>query len=591
MFRYPLDSSDILRRRRALKRELLSKGGFVSKRIALLSGSTIGEIKNILELFLLDNGIEPAFFEGEFNRYSEELLFDNPKLRRFNPDVIYIHTGVRNIENMPSAGESEEAAGALMLAEWERIESTLLRAKEYGCPVIANNFEYPSVRVLGNREAYDPSGKIRFVSDLNMKLADFARDNDFLFLNDINFLSGWFGLEKWADPGYYNSYKYALSPDAIPLLCLSISSIIKSIFGKNKKALMLDLDDTLWGGTIGDDGVDGIRLGAESPEGMAFLDLQHYARELRGIGVLLGVFSKNEKEAAQSGFSHPSSALTRDDFSSFFADWNHKPDNIVAAAAQLNIGSDFFVFIDDSRLERELMEQSGLGVEVVSFDTPERLPEVLSMSGYFETSSISEDDLNRAVMYRDDAGRKAEQTHFSDYDEYLKSLEMTAFLSEFTPQRQQRITQLINKTNQFNLTTRRYTSEEISAIQNDPGYIKVAARLKDRFGDNGIVSALIAKLNGDRAVIELFVMSCRVFMRDLELAMFDELLNRAKALGVSEIEGVFIESKKNVFVRELYLSLGFDEICKNEGEVRFLRNIVDCNENLNFKIEVIHEQE
>ncbi|MCL2539028.1 MAG: HAD-IIIC family phosphatase [Oscillospiraceae bacterium] len=591
MFRYPLDGSDILRRRRALKRELLSQGDFISKRIALLSGSTIGEIKGVLELFLLDNGIKPVFFEGAYNRYSEELTFENPGLTEFSPDIIYIHSGVRNIDNMPVAGEDEATVRERLSAEWEKIEAVLIGAKAYGCPVITNNFEYPSVRILGNREAYDPSGKIRFVLNLNIKLADFARDNDYLLINDVNYLSGWFGLEKWADPSYYNAYKYALSPDAIPLLCLSLSSIIKSVFGKNKKALMLDLDDTLWGGTIGDDGVEGIKLGAESPEGMAFSDLQRYAKELRGVGILLGALSKNEESAAVSGFSHPSSVLSRDDFSVFFADWNQKPDNIATAAKELNMGSDFFVFADDNPFERDLMESAGLGVEVAAYTVAERLPETLSMSGYFEASVISEDDLSRAAMYREDVGRRAERTRFSSYDDYLKSLEMKAYISSFTTQRQQRITQLINKTNQFNPTTKRYTPEEISSIQDDPNYIKLAVRLEDKFGDNGIVSVLIARANDKKAVIELFIMSCRVFERGLEYAVFDELVRQSKALGISELEGVYLETKKNAAVKELYPSLGFDEIGAGEGGMRFLFKIADCGGNMNLIIEVVHEQE
>ena len=592
MFKYPLDSQNILRRRKTLRKQLVSKPGLVSKRVALFSGTTIGEVRNVLELFLLDQGIFPDFFEGGFGRYYEDLVFDNYDLNEFSPDIIYIHTGIHNINNLPLAGESPGIVKERMMMEWEKIKSVLEGAKSYGCPVISNNFEYPSVRVLGNREAYDISGKIRFISELNLKLADYARDNNFLLINDINYLSGWYGLEKWADPSYFNSYKYGLSPDAIPLLCLSISSIIKSVFGKNKKVLMLDLDDTLWGGVIGDDGLDGIRLGLESPEGMAFSDLQHYVKQLRGIGILLGVLSKNDEISAESGFSHPSSELSRTDFSVFFANWDDKPDNLSQAANNLNIDPEHFVFVDDNPYERELMEHSGLGAEIAYYTFPERLPESLSMSGYFEVSSLSDDDLKRADMYHENQIRQIEQNKYSDYGEFLKSLNMKVYFSSFSEKRQQRITQLVNKTNQFNLITVRYTPDGIAALQKDLNTIKITARLSDRFGDNGIVSCLAAKLNRhNRAVIVLFVMSCRVFKRGLELAMFDELINQVSSRGVSEIEGIYTETQKNSVVKNLYKQLGFEIISEENKEIHYLYHIPCPYYPKNKSIEVIYEQE
>ncbi len=588
MFKYPLDSEMILARKRSLKKELLQKEGLTEKRVAILSGTTIGEVKNILELFLLDSGIKPVFFEGGYGRYYEELLFDDPSLREFAPDILYLHTGIHNIDNLPFAGEDKKTVEDRLSAEWKKIESVLISVMRYGCPVITNNFEYPSVRVMGNREAYDPAGKVRFITELNLRLSDYARDNDSVFIHDINYLSAWYGLERWADPSYYHSYKYGLAPDAIPLLCLSVSSIIKALFGKNKKALMLDLDNTLWGGVIGDDGVEGIRLGVESPEGMAYSDLQNYARELRRIGVLLGVLSKNEEQAARDGFSHPASTLSPDDFSIFYADWDNKPDNLRKAAESLNLGTDYFVFLDDNPAERELMDKAGLGVEVAAYTLPERVAEQLSMSGYFEVVSLSEDDRKRADMYRENQIRKTVEGQFSDYKEYLKSLGMRVYFSSFTSERQQRITQLANKTNQFNMTSKRYTQEEIAAVEEDKSRIKIAARLVDKFGDNGIVSELVARIEGDKAIIELFLMSCRVFNRDLEFAMIDELVRQGKEKGVRTIEGIYRKTKKNVVVEDLYPLLGFDMLLNQGEETRYQLDLSTYHTK-NHDIEVIHE--
>ena len=589
MFRYPLDSSEILRKKRTLRRHLIEKENLIDKKIALLSGSTIGEISDILELFLLDFGIKPTFFEGGFNRYYEDLVFNNERMVEFAPDIIYIHIGIHNITEMPKVGNSRKDTNELLKKEYDRISHTLDSAKKYNCPVIVNNIEFPTVRELGNRDAYDTNGKIRFITKLNLMLADYADESEYVYINDINYLSGWFGLERWSDPGYYNAYKYAVSPEAIPLLCLSLSSIIKALFGKNKKALMLDLDNTLWGGTIGDDGVEGILLGEEAPKGRAYYSIQQYAKEMRGQGILLGVLSKNDEDIAKEGFTHPSSVLHEEDFSAFFANWNEKQHNAVEAAKLLNIATDSFVFVDDNPGERERMEQSGLDIEVVNFSLPERLPERLSMSGYFETVALSEDDLKRADMYRENSMRDNESRQFSDYTSFLKSLQMKVYLSGFTYERRERITQLINKTNQFNTTTRRYTAEEIAAIGENEDVIKITARLVDKFGDNGLVSILIASVNNNKAVIDLFVMSCRVFDRELEYVVFNELLKQASAKGVDEIEGIYIGTKKNVVIKDLYTKLGFLCTEEKEEETKYIFNLENNKcENVDL-FEVIYE--
>ena len=588
MFRYPLNSQEIFLKKRALKKQLLQAEGLLQKRVALLSGTTIGEIKNILELFLLDFGIKPEFFEGEFGRYYEDIVFDNPALLSFSPEMIYIHTGIHNIDSLPAAGDDAETVKTKLSAEWNKIFRLLEGAKRFNCPVIINNFELPVLRVMGNREAYDVSGKIRFINSLNGRLADFAEESESFYLQDINYLSAWYGLERWGDPTYYYSYKYGLNPDAIPLLCLSVAAIMKAILGKNKKVLMTDLDNTLWGGVIGDDGIDGITLGLETPLGTAHSDLQKYMLELRHTGILLGVVSKNEPAAAESGLSHPSSILKKNDFSAFYANWEPKDQNLKHAAEALNIGSDFFVFVDDNPVEREFVEHAGLGIEVASFDSPEKVAINLSMSGYFEAVSLSADDRRRAEMYLENVSREAEESSYSDYSDYLRALDMRVFFSSFSKEKQQRIAQLINKTNQFNLTTRRYSSEEIASIENDPDKIKIVARLTDKFGDNGIVSILIAKKDGDNCIIELFIMSCRVFRRDLEFAMFDELIRHSQEMGISTITGYFFPTAKNAVVKDFYSSLGFQLIETFENKRRYKFAISDHNRK-NETIEVFYE--
>ncbi len=564
MLQYPFDGAYIMANKRALKKQLLQQPGLLKKKIAIVSGSTIGEIKNILEIFLLDFGIEPEFFVGEYARYYEEIVFDPGELRAFAPDLIFVHTGLHNLQ-LPKAGCSAAEAEQLLQQEQQRFSGFFSAAGSFGCPVVMNNFEYPRVRVLGNLAASDPSGRVRFVREMNSFFARHAETTPGFYLNDINYLSSWYGLERWSDPSYYNSYKYAQSPEAIPLLCHSAASVIKAVFGRSKKALMLDLDNTLWGGVIGDEGVEGIALGTEAPGGIAYLDTQSYAKELTGAGIVLGVLSKNDDDVARSGFTHPSSVLKVEDFAVFTANWNDKANNLLAAARQLNIGADALVFLDDNPAEREIVRSLGAGVGVPEVDLPERFAETVDHAGYFEPVSISEDDRKRAQMYAQNAQRAAAEASFTDYGGYLDSLEMQAFIEPFLPERMERITALANKSNQFNLTTRRYTVSEMQAVAADPGHVTLSGRLVDRFGDNGLVSEIIGRVEGCQLEIELWLMSCRVLKRDLELAMFDQLVEAARAKGVQRIIGVYLKTPKNSMVAGHYQSLGFT-LLEQQGE-------------------------
>lgn len=590
MLGYPFDADYIMQNKRALKKRLLQQDALLEKRVALLSGTTIGEIRNILELFLLDNGIKPVFYEGDYGRWFEEIVFDDGRLAAFKPDVVFINTSIHNLSALPRAGEDDAACEKKLDGAFDRIKTAWDAAAALGCPVIQNNFEYPRFRVMGNYEAAVPSGKVRFIRRLNEKMADYAYQNKTVFIHDLNYLSARIGLDTFTDPSYYNSYKYALAPAAIPYFCHSVAGIIKSIFGRNKKALMLDLDNTLWGGVIGDDGVEGIRLGTESPEGIAYLDMQRYAAELPGIGVILGVCSKNEDAAAKSGFDHPSSVLKADDFAVFKANWQPKHLNLAEAAAQLNIGTDALVFADDNPAEREIVNQANLGVAVPELTVPERFAETVAEGGWFEVTSLSADDRKRAEMYRQNALREAEEQSFTDYGAYLRSLDMRGYIGPFTDGTLERVTQLANKTNQFNLTTRRYQPEEMRRRASDRGVITLAGRLEDKFGDNGLVTEIVANVQGDNLDIELWIMSCRVFKRELEYAMFDELVRLAAARGIKTMTGNYYKTAKNVIVADFYASLGFEKTAQ-DGEDSNWRYVIPAQyENKNKSIEVHYEQ-
>ena len=350
----------------------------------------------------------------------------------------------------------------------------------------------------------------------------------------------------------------AVSPNATVFLAHNLAAIVKSVYGKSKKCLVLDLDNTLWGGVIGDDGVQNLILGKDHPVGEAFLDFQRYVKGLQRRGVILAVCSKNDAENAKEGFSHPDSVLKLEDFSAFKANWDPKPENIRAIAAELNIGLDSIVFVDDNPAERDFVAEQlpevavpNVGEDVSGF------AEVLEHEKYFEVDKVVADDLNRSAYYSTNAERSAGQGRFSSYGEFLASLEMTAEIGPFLPVYLERITQLINKTNQFNLTTRRYTTAEVVAIAQDPGFITLYGRLADKFGDNGLVSVVLGRVVDETVQIDLWLMSCRVLKREMEFAMFDALVERCQGRGVRKIVGVYIPSKKNNMVAAHYASLGF----------------------------------
>lgn len=589
----PEDPLYILRKKKALKRSLLQQEGLLKKKIAILGGSTTAEIKDILEIYLLEGGIHPEFYECDYNQYYEELAFDNAELLKFAPDIIYIHTTNLNIQSLPSLVDAQEDVKSKLDSELGRFRYIWNNAlSNYRCPIIQNNFESPFLRPLGNLDFSDYRGKTNFIRELNDGVAAFARENPNFYVHDIDYLSSLIGLERWFVRKDWYSYKYAFAFECIPAFAKNLSSIIKAIFGKSRKALVLDLDNTLWGGVIGDDGPDQIKIGKDTPVGEAHSELQSYLRHLRDRGILLTVSSKNEFQNAREGFNHPHSVLKFEDFAAFQANWEPKSENIKSIADQVNIGIDSLVFLDDNPSERELVKQQLPEVKVpdVGGDVA-HYAAILDRSGLFEPITISNEDLNRASYYEINSTRKELQSQFLDYGKYLDSLEMSAEIIPFELKNLDRITQLTNKTNQFNLTTRRYTKAEIDAVAKSQTMFGLSGQLTDRFGDNGLISVIIASLHEDCLNIELWLMSCRVLKRDMELAMFDELVAVAKRVGATEIFGRYLPTAKNNMVSDLYKRLGFINIkTLDGGETHWQYSIESFTKPLNSHIKVNYGQ-
>lgn len=565
---YPFDSSIILRKRKSLRRKLLQQGtdALMEKRIAILGGSTTHDIKEILELFLLNYGILPEFYESEYAQYWQDAVFGNEKLAQLKPDIIYIHTSNRNITAYPEITDRPQDTEQLLeqqYAHFETMWETLLQ--QYHCPVIQNNFEYPYYRLLGNQDAVSPNGKTHFIIRLNQKFAEYAQTHEQFYINDINYQSADYGLKEWSDPFYWYMYKYALCQEAIPELCFQIANIIKSIFGKNKKVLALDLDNTLWGGVVGDDGADRLELGQETSKGQVYTEFQSYLKQLQDLGILLTILSKNEEKNAMAGLDHPQMILKKEDFIKIKANWEAKSTNLLQIAQELSLLPESFVFIDDQPAERELVKCQIPEVSVPPMEQPEHYIRNIDRAGYFEGTHVSQDDLKRNDMYRQNIKRLTAQKEFRNYEEYLLSLHMQAEIRPFEPVYMARIAQLTNKSNQFNLTARRFAESEIAAYAQRDDYICLYGKLTDKFGDNGVVTVVMGRQEDTILHLELWLMSCRVLKRGMEDAMLDEVVKKAAEKGIRKIKGYYYQTEKNGMVKDFYGQCGFQKRAQDEN--------------------------
>ena len=586
---YPFDARLILSKKKKIKRELLGTGNnFTDIRVAVLGGSTTNDIIQILELFLLNHGLKPQFYESEYNQYYQDAVFDNSDLAAFRPDIIYIHTSNRNITKYPEISDSAETVNLLLNNEADKFCKIWTSLTErYHCPIIQNNFELPYYRLMGNREAYDVHGAVNFVGRLNERFYEYARSHDNFYICDINYISADYGLKAWSDPFYWHMYKYALAVPAIPYLSFNVANLIKSLYGKNKEVFVLGLDNTLWGGVIGDDGPENIVIGPEESEGQAYTEFQRYIKAHQSLGILLNIDSKNDYENAIKGIQHPDSAFTEKDFISLKANWDPKDRHFIQIAEELNLLPESLVFIDDNPAERHIVTQQIPGVQAPEISQVTDYIQTIDRSGFFEVTKLSVDDLSRNDMYRKNAERVKLQNSFSDYGEYLKSLEMEADIKSFEPIYYARIAQLSNKSNQFNLTTKRYMQTEIENVALDTDYITLYGKLIDRFGDNGVVSLIIGHQIDDICHIDLCLMSCRVLKRDMEYAMMDALAARCIEREIRTIKGYYYPTAKNHMVELFYKDMGFTLIDHDEtGNSVWVMDLTEGYTNQNKYIDV-----
>ena len=570
VFSYPYDDEYIIRKQKSLKRKLLARKNvyYIPKRVAILSGSTTDDIKNILELYLLAAGVKPEFYQSEYNKFYEDALFSNEKLDCFQPEIIIVFTSVVNIINWPTINDSSNDVQNKLTEEFSRYQQVWESLRQrFSAVIIQNNFDLPFERDVGSLGSSISWGKYHYIESINAMFAKYAREHENFYINDLNGLSARIGLARWHNHFQYYAYKFAMNYDVMPQVSLSLANIIKALTGKSKKCLVLDLDNTLWGGIIGDDGVDNIKIGHETPTAEAYTAWQAYVLHLKERGVILAVCSKNEDDVAKSGFTHPDSVLHLNDFAAFKANWLPKNENIVSIAQEINIGLDSIVFIDDNPAEREIVRDSLPEVSVPEVDGSDVFSYIKAIeeAGYFDTVAISVDDIKRNDNYQANRARQELARKVASYDDFLQSLQMSAEIDEFQPVYFDRIAQLTGKTNQFNLTTRRYTRIDIERMANDPTYITLYGRLEDKFGDNGLISVIIGEKRDDELHILLWLMSCRVLKRGMEDNMLDALVSKAQAAGCRKLVGYYYPTKKNKMVANMYETFGFVPV-GNDGD-------------------------
>ncbi len=426
---------------------------------------------------------------------------------------------------------------------------------------IVQNIVEPAEGLFGSLDRSLPGALHALIGEANHRLAsDLYGSPDVLL--DVAGLAAQVGVANWHSPQQWNLAKLPFSGTWLPLYADHVARTIAAIRGKSRRCLVLDLDNTLWGGVIGDDGLEGIKLAQGDATGEAYLNVQRYALSLRDRGIILAVSSKNNDETAREPFrKHPEMILKEDHIAVFQANWTDKATNIKAIADELALGLESFVFLDDNPVERGIVRQLLPQVAVPELPSdPALYVRTLAAAGYFESVAFSKEDLQRAEFYQDNARRVAQLKQFSDIESYLDSLKMKITFQPFNETGRTRITQLINKSNQFNLTTRRYTEAEVAAAESDESCFTLQVRLADIFGDNGMIGVLICRAEGPDWNIDTWLMSCRVLGRRVENMVLNEALRAAEKYGARRLVGRYIPTERNQLVEKHYEKLGFSQV-------------------------------
>lgn len=523
-----------------------------------------------------EEGLAVALWEADYDQIELQLMDPGSSLYESKPDIVFLMLCHQKLyEAFCGTPEEERPQFAERMLErltgyWERI-SAHCEAR-----ILQSNFMLVDDAVFGNyanKTAYSYGYQVRKLNYLLMQAAGESAVGKRVSVVDMDLIQQRYGEESVQDGRTYFVGKLPVAVKYLPAVAEQVIRIIKALRGSVKKCVVTDLDNTLWGGVIGDDGLENIQIG-ELGQGQAFSGLQTWLKELKKRGVLLAVCSKNEEAAAKLPFEkHPEMILRLDDFAMFVANWEDKARNIRRIQETLNIGMDSMVFFDDNPFERELVRSliPDICVPELPEDPSAYLP-YLRRCGLFETASFSEEDVRRTGQYREEALRATRQRQFENYEEYLQSLHMEAYVSPFDAFHTPRIAQLSQRSNQFNLRTIRYTEADVERLSKDERYETLFFCLKDAFGDYGLISVAVLKKQADGVLfVEEWFMSCRVLKRGMEEWIADTIVEKARELGYARVVGEYLPTAKNGMVERLYERLGFTAL----GEGRYEADVAD----------------
>ncbi len=550
----------------------------LSYKLAILGGFTTTQLAQVIELALFSMGAKLELFEADYGVYRQEILDPGSDMYRFAPQAVFLATTYRDLVRRPSiACEAEQVAKTIdaELADWAKLWQTA--HDRLGCMVIQNNFDRPVSRQLDNHELRHPASLWNYIEGLNRALL--ASAPPYVTVHDVDSLAALAGRRNWTDERFFYHAKLPCAPEFLVDYGYNLASLLAAQVGLAKKCLVLDLDNTLWGGVIGDDGLGGVRLGQGGAEGEAFLAFQHYAKSLKERGVILAVCSKNDEHIAREVFEkHTEMVLRMDDISCFMANWTDKAANLREIARRLNIGLNSLVFVDDNPAERGLVRQLAPEVAVPEIpEDPAGYIEAVERHRYFQTTSIGRDDFQRSQYYRANALREEAMSGSANVGDYLQSLAMVAKIGPVMQMSLERTAQLINKSNQFNLTTRRRSAADVLALLQDPTWVTRTVSLADRFGDNGLISVVIGHVAGDTLEIDTWLMSCRVLKRGVEAMVHNHFCRLARSMGLQRLQGAYIPTPKNDLVREHYPNLGFELVSQEADGSTLWRFPIDDN--------------
>ena len=544
-----------------------SPPGLVSFKLAWLCSSTIDHLLPATRIAGLRRGLLISSYVAPYNQYRQALSDPASPLAAFAPDAVIFGLDPGELFPRVSLSASPDEAQRAVEARMGELRRLWARAQEqFKCVVVQEIVPALSPSLLGSFDKLVPGSAAAVAARMNQAIVEAASLDRALVL-DLEAASARLGTEAWFDPVRWHHGKQLVSPTISPLYGDALARVLAAARGLSRKCLVLDLDNTLWGGVIGDDGIENLVLGQGSAAGEAFLAFQRYALDLKGRGVVLAVCSKNNQATAESVFlHHPEMALKRDDIAAFVANWDDKASNLRQIAATLNLGLDALVFFDDNPAERAIVRQHLPMVAVPEVpEDPALYTRCLADAGYFEAAAFTADDLQRAQQYLDNA-RREETRHAAggDLESYLDSLKMELTVGRFEDVDLPRVAQLINKSNQWNLTTRRYSEAEVREAHADPRALCFHFRLKDTFGDNGIISVVIARRAAEEPVFEIdtWLMSCRVLGRGVEHAALHQLCAAAREQGATALVGDYLPTAKNDLVKQHYAKLGFQQIAE-----------------------------